>query len=350
MTQEKAQSTGSLFAEQEIVQKLLDEQKRVDYDTREYTVELLVSKLKSDEIYIPDYQREFVWSQEKKSRFIESVMLGLPIPFLFAADIPDTGKLEIIDGVQRLSTLRDFLDGKLKLEQLDKLGFINELTFDALPRSQALRFKNRSLRMIVISERADQDVRFDIFERINTGSTILTPAEFRRGAFPGPFYDLVRECSESQDFRAVCPLSPSRVSRRDHEEMVLRFFAYSGRYLKFDHDVARFLNNYLRDKNTESDTEPRRKEFHRMIAFVKQWFPAGFTKSASSRTTPRVRFEAISVGVHLALCEQPELRPSSMEWLDFKEFKLQTTTHASNSGPRLKGRVEYVRDMLLGEA
>ena len=84
-----------------------------------------------------------------------------------------------------------------------------------------------------------------------------------------------------------------------------------------------------------------------MLRFVDIFFPHGFSKSKKSTSTPRVRFEAIAVGVNLARRKKPDLEPGKMDWLDSDEFMKHTTTHASNSGPRLRGRVEFVRDALL---
>lgn len=90
-----------------------------------------------------------------------------------------------------------------------------------------------------------------------------------------------------------------------------------------------------------------KQRFKSMIQFVDKHFPYGFAKGKSAKTTPRVRFEAIAVGVHLALQANSKLVPGSFKWLESPEFKTHTTTHASNSGPKLRARVEYVRDQLL---
>jgi hypothetical protein len=99
---------------------------------------------------------------------------------------------------------------------------------------------------------------------------------------------------------------------------------------------------------TQFDETEMVKRFSNVMSFVKKSFPHGFAKSASATTTPRVRFEAISVGVHLALKQKPRLIVQSMDWLDSDEFQRLTRSDASNSGPRLKARVEFVRDSLLG--
>ena len=138
------------------------------------------------------------------------------------------------------------------------------------------------------------------------------------------------------------------LARRENEELVLRFLAYSDTYKIFKHDVELFLTAFVK---THRENFPKQKmlgEFERMLAFVNRHFPNGFAKTAGYKTTPRVRFEAISVGVNLALRQKPNLIPPPVKaWIDSDEFKKEVTTHASNSGPRLRGRVEFVRDHLL---
>jgi hypothetical protein len=140
-------------------------------------------------------------------------------------------------------------------------------------------------------------------------------------------------------------------ARREDEELPLRFFAYSDRYKSFKHDVEGFLTSYLRDQQNGFDEAALRGEFQRMLHFVQTYFPNGFAKGPGFKSTPRVRFEAISVGVNLALREEPNLNPPPVaNWINSDDFKKHVTTHASNSAPRLRNRVEFVRDHLLGRA
>lgn len=333
---------------EEVEKEIIESQKEVDYDVKEFTVELLVQKFDAEEIFVPEYQRNFIWPSDKRSRFIESVVLGLPIPYLFCSDT-DEGRLEIIDGVQRLSTLSAFLEDAFVLTDLEKLSSLNGYSYSRMPVSQQRKFKNRSLRMIVLRDRGDPSVRFDLFERINSGSTELSPAEFRKGAYPGPFYNLILELAKDPKFRRLCPVSEHVAKRGEREELVLRFFAYSDRYKDFSHDVTKFLNDYIRDMNEGNDLEEKRQLFSDVMEFVSKNFPNGFRKSPSARSTPRVRFEAIAVGTGLALKERPNLRPQNLDWLQSEEFLKHTTTHASNSAPRLQGRIEFVRNALLDQ-
>ncbi|HTS36925.1 MAG TPA: DUF262 domain-containing protein [Candidatus Solibacter sp.] len=338
-------------AEQQIAEK----QRTINYDTKEFTVELLVNKFRAGEFTIPRYQREFVWSDERRSRFIESVILGLPIPFMFTAETPE-GVLEIVDGAQRIRTLSAFMDDGFRLRSLGSLNSLNGVSYSDLPAAQQRKFKNRTLRMIVLSDNTTTDSKFDIFERINTGSDSLRNAELRKGAYPGPFYQLVDECAGKTDFMRLCPINERVARRGERQELVLRFFAYAERYQTFKHDVARFLNAYVVEKNNfyKTSTPEAAKDrlskvssFAEMLLFVDKFFPFGFAKTQHASTTPRVRFEAIAVGTHLALQINPSLRPRDMSWINSSDFQHQVTTHASNSAPRLTGRIEYVRDMLL---
>ncbi|HWH57761.1 MAG TPA: DUF262 domain-containing protein [Terriglobales bacterium] len=335
--------------------QLVEKQRTIDYDTKEFTVELLVQKLDNGDFFIPPYQREFIWHDKRRAKFIESVLLGLPIPFMFAADTKD-GILEIVDGAQRLRTLREFLDNKLILRDLEQLTNLAGRYFADLPTAQQRKFKNRTLRMVVLADKTTDDAKYDIFQRINTGSDTLRSSEVRKGAYRGPFYSFVEECAGRTDFMELCPVGRRPGLRREREELVLRFFAYSERYDSFRHDVQKFLDDYTKEKNklyeqqndeAKQDRTAKLLEFDRVMKFVAQFFPYGFAKTANAGTTPRVRFEAIAVGVNLALRKTPQLNPKTMSWLEGNQFKSLTTTHGSNSQPRLAARIEFVRDTLL---
>jgi len=341
--------------------EIREKQKTVDYDTKEYPVEVLVQKYRDgldediSELYIPDYQRELIWEETRQSKFIESIFLGLPIPYIFVADLrqdeDDLGRLEIVDGTQRIRTLDRFINNDLKLRGLEKLKNLNNFKFIDLPLARQRRFNRTTIRMIVLTEKADEETRRDMFERINTSSVHLNDMEKRRGISPGPFVDLLEELAKTPKFIKLCPISEPLVRKREPEEFVLRFFAYLNNYNNFGRRVDKFLDEYLKEHNNDQmNQDEMRSEFHKMLDFVEKYFPNGFSKSKGHVKTPRIRFEAISVGVALALEKQSNLVPKSLEWLDSPEFKEYTTSDASNSKPKVIKRIEYVRDRLLGKA
>lgn len=338
-------------------QQVLEHHRTIDYDTREYPVEVLVQKyldrLSEDdnELFVPDYQREHTWPEEHQSRFIESVLIGLPIQYLFVADVPGKeGRLEIVDGSQRIRTLAAFIQNHLRLSGLKKLELLNGFTFDDLPVSRQRRFKRHTLRMIELTENANEEVRRDIFERINTGSQILTDMEKRWGVQEGAFLRFIRACSENELFKELTPLPAAAVKRRERQEFALRFFAYLDNYENFDRRVVDFVNEYVESKETFTDGNAAlmRGEWERMLSFVKKHFPYGFSKAKGYVRTPRIRYEAIAVGSALALRINPNLKPLSVnDWLESKEFAQHTTSGSSNSRPKVVNRIEYVRDRLL---
>ena len=339
--------------------------KVVNYNIIEYPVEVIVKKYLGSEnekdpkksarpeFYIPDYQREHTWDEKRKSKFIESVLIGLPIPFLFLAEAEDEeGRLEIVDGSQRIRTLTEFLTGKLMLSNLLKLPLLNGYTFEQLPLARQRKFNRATIRIIALTDEADEETRRDLFERINTGSDALTNMEQRRGIMRGPFISFIEKCAKHPLLEKLAPLSPSYIKRREREEFALRFFAYAERYLNFDKSVKLFLDEYVDDKNkqfSQGTTDSKMwDEYERVLEFVDKNFHDGF-KRANYKTAKRVRFEAISVGVALALRDKPDLVPTSTDaWSNSDEFHEQTTSDASNSKPRVKLRIEFVKNKLLG--
>ena len=321
--------------------------KEIDYDTRDYAIDFLVQQYSENEFYIPDeYQRQYIWEDSNKNRFIESILLGLPIPFMFFSDTDD-GRCEIIDGAQRTQTLEEFLSGDLILSNLKKLTELNGFTYSDLPEYFKRKFNQTTMRIIVLSDETTIEIRKEIFNRINTTGISARPSEIRRGSYAGPFMEFLKECTEHPIFVNICPVSSTSKKRYEDLELVLRFFAFLNNYKNFSHRVDEFLDQYVEDVQSDFDREAFKADFENMIAFVDKYFKNGFRKTKTSKSTPRVRFEAIAVGIGLALREKPGLVPLSMEWLDGEAFKKHTTTHASNSPARVSGRIEYVRDVLL---
>lgn len=284
--------------------------KRIEFYLTEYSVELLARKMNNGDFIIPAYQREYTWDDHRKSRFIESLILGLPIPFLFFWEKPEDGTLEIVDGSQRLRSIEEFLLGNLQLGKLQTLTALSGFRFSDLPESRQRKINNRSIRGVVLNEHSDEKARFDMFERINTGSKIANMAEIRRGALPGPFMTLIINLAELPEFIALTPVSQKNFKEREHEELVSRFFAYSDGLDEYKDRPSTFIFNYIKTMNDkaaqdETLTERYRKQFEEVIDFVARVFPHGFSKTPKGKATPRARFRAIAVGSRLALNNAP---------------------------------------------
>lgn len=304
------------------VQEQIDSLKKsVSFNMRELTIELYVKKYLEDiekddnELYVPDYQREFVWDDRHQSRFIESLILGLPVPFIFAAEMHSSGRLEIVDGSQRIRTMAAYISDELELKGLDKLTELNGTRFSDLPSSRQRMFKNTPIRMIVLSANATEDVRKEMFDRINTSSVPLLAMETRRGVYRGEFTDFVIELAKDERFKALCPLPKSFQNRREEEELLLRFFAFSDCYPNYKQveskGVAKYLNSYLEGKNANFSNEEKKQKkeaFEQLVDFVSSAYPnQGFAKKPNILGISKPYFEAIAVGSYLALREKPDI-------------------------------------------
>ncbi|URD59895.1 DUF262 domain-containing protein [Sphingomonas sp. KRR8] len=337
--------------------EIVDRSRRIEFYMTEYSVELLAAKMDRGEFVIPAYQREFTWEPKRKSRFIESLIMGLPVPFLFFWEM-ENGRLEIVDGSQRLRTLHEYIVGGLELGELDELPSLQGTRFADLSTSRQRKIKNRSIRGIVLNEHADDQARFDMFERINTGSKVANTAEVRRGALRGPFLDLVLELSRSALFAKLAPVSGKSERERIREELVTRFFAYSDGLEGYRERPAQFLFEYTGRMNERMQADPNlvaayRLRFERMLDFVQRAFPLGFRKPTNPNSTPRVRYEAIAIGSHLAMRDNPAIFdqvPDTAGWLASEEFAETTTSDAANTRAKLQGRIEFVRAALLAAA
>lgn len=328
--------------------------KPIEYDTTEYPVEVIITKINQNEPwkadwFIPNYQRQFIWHEGLQSKFIESVILNIPIPFMFLAQLAD-GRFEIVDGSQRIRTLQAFCNNELVLEKLSKLTELEGFRYCDLTEAEQRKFNSRTLRIIRLSERADESIRQDLFNRVNTCGARLVEPESRRGSFDGKYYDFVKECSRNGQFLVLCPFSEKRKKRWEPEEYVLRYLCYKDKYRDFKHDVRGFLDEYVVQRNAsfnEEEVVHDRNEFQEMLEFASKYLPYGFKRSESAQTSARVRFEALSVGITLALRKKKNLTPKNLDWVESKEFEEMITSDASNSPKKLQGRIEFVRDRLL---
>lgn len=336
--------------------QIIELSKRIEFYLTEYTVELLANKMKNGEFVVPPYQREYTWEPDRKSRFIESLVIGLPIPFLFFWEMPD-GRLEIVDGSQRLRSIEEFVLGSLRLGELDGLTALSRFTFSELPASRQRKIQNRSIRGIVLNEHADEQARFDLFERINTGSKIANKAEVRRGALTGPFMDLIIDLAVSEPFIALAPVSKKELDEREREELVARFFAYSDGLDGYKDRPSEFVFDYVKTMNVKLIEDPDlaeryRTKFSETMGFVVRTFPYGFRRTPKGKATPRARFEAIAVGSRLAIDGHQQLlqedAPNVEGWHFCEEFKKVIGSDGANAIAKLRERTGFVRDRLLG--
>jgi hypothetical protein len=341
--------------------QLATQRRKVDFDTYDVTVDELLRRVCRKRIDIaPVYQRQFRWDAERQSRLIESVLLGIPVPPLFMATNSASGeqtRWEVVDGLQRLLTLVNFagdaqtreaanLQGEpLNLTTLEKLTTFDGYAFDGLPEDIRTTFEDRPLKIIILNDKSELQVRYDLFERLNTGGIALTAQEIRECVYRGEFVDLLGRLAEDEDFNTVVKLPAGRQKDGTREDFVLRFFAFLDRYQKFDHSVKDFLDDFIAEAHKTPKIAARESVFNHTFSFLATCFPDGLISRKGQ--TPVNLFEAISVGAALALREKPTLGHVDTSWVTSEDLR-SLVTGATNSRPRVRGRIEFARDRFLG--
>ncbi|HZR76764.1 DUF262 domain-containing protein [Bradyrhizobium sp.] len=359
MSDYEIQKGFSLLPSEEEITAVIEAARRdVRYLVTDYPVELLVQKFKEEpeqegDIYIPEYQRKLRWSEQAQSYFIESVILRIPVPPIFFYDVK--GRLEIVDGSQRVRTLARFVNNEFALGDLDKLDILSGFKYADFPLTIRKRLFNTPIRSFVLDEGTDESTRIELFRRLNTTGKTLHDAEIRKGAFRGKFLDLILECAATDIFKDLSPkITKAADPESERQELVTRFFIYSDHYTEFKHDVRRFLDLKVIGLNktiTDAQVHQMRDEFLRTMTFVTDNYPKAFYRGGKGGTLPRVRFEAIAVGTCLALRQKPNLKlTSDPDWIFGDQLNALVRTDASNSGPRLRARIEFVRDRLLAQS
>ena len=223
----------------------------------DYTLEVLHRKWKNNEINVPTFQRNFVWTQNQSSRLIESFLVGLPVPAVFLYTVRDSQDYLVIDGQQRLRTVFDFFEGRFGDElngfrpRFDLKG-LNESseyvgkTFSTLERSDRKKLRNATLRAFIVMqlEQNDDTSMFHIFERLNTGGTTLANQEIRDCVYHGELSKFLDDLNRIQNWRTIFgKLEPDR--RKRDVELILRFFALRSNE-GYKKPMKIFLNNFMK--------------------------------------------------------------------------------------------------------
>jgi uncharacterized protein with ParB-like and HNH nuclease domain len=327
----------------------------VAFDSYDITVRQMYDMLLDGMIDIaPEYQRHFKWDPDRQSALIESLLLGIPIPSLFMATNPDSS-WEVVDGLQRLTSIVNFVGDpeqlkkvgaqfkQLKLSGLEKLDSMNGVAFGDLPKSLQFMLQTRPLRVTVLNDRSDFAVRYDLFERLNTGGIRLHEQEIRNCIFIGEFNEFIKELSQDQAFRSVVKMTENAERSGSYEELVLRFFAYFEDRDYFVHSVTGFLNKYMENKTkTFKNKSHLKKIFTESFAAMKKALPDGIVRGSRKNITPVVLYEAIAVGTAVAIADGRKIHAKVLQsLLDDKELK-KLTTGATNNKKMVLDRIEFV--------
>ena len=229
----------------------------------DFTLEVLHSKWKADEIVVPDFQRAFVWKQTQASRLIESFLVGLPVPAVFLYTERRTNKYMVIDGQQRLRTIFSFFDGSFGTEQagkravfrltgLNQKSRFHEMTYGDLSEEDQLSLRNSVLRAFIVQQLNPEDdtSMYHIFERLNTGGTLLANQEIRNCVLHGTFSKLLEEINQIVSWRQIYGKDSVDTRKRD-VELILRFLAMQD-ISGYEKPMKEYLSKFMRAHRYDS--------------------------------------------------------------------------------------------------
>lgn len=227
----------------------------------------IINMYRDKEIIIsPEYQRAFRWDEQRQSDFIESILLGIPFPSIFVATNPD-GKWELIDGLQRVSTVLSFFnelkdeDGNpypkngLKLVEGSMLKGLKDITIDTLPLEYKLQIKRTPCRVEIILKESEFKMRYELFKRLNTGGEGLSRQEIRNCIFRGldsRYSEFVAELAQDSIFREIVNISVSNEEKMYYEELVLRYLTLKNKGTRYSQsNIQDYMDDYLESRCKE---------------------------------------------------------------------------------------------------
>jgi hypothetical protein len=275
-SEQKKITEETIFEQTEVEQPLSipKEARNVVWQPKDFSTKELYDMWKEGELNIqPEFQRFEVWDSTKKSRLIESALLDVPIPPIYLAEENDN-KYSVVDGQQRLRAFFDFFDGHLALRGLLVLRELNGKKFAELEKEDKSSLWRFTPHAIIIKKESHPDIKFEIFERFNTGSVKLNDQELRNCIYRGEYNNLLKELSENRDFQLLLGLNKPH-KRMVDRELILRFFAFwHNTYLRYEPPMKSFLNNEMsRFRNlNEEEKEKMRKLFKKSIDLTETVF------------------------------------------------------------------------------
>lgn len=314
-------------------------------------VDAMVQRLDRDDIFVPQFQRKFVWSRRQASRFVESLLLGLPVPGVFLFRVPKSRKLMVVDGQQRILTLQRFRHGRFNDKPFALTGVSDDfdgLTYRDLQDKDKREFNDSIIHATIFEQLKPSDDRssvYSVFERLNTGGTPLQPQEIRACVYRGVLNDLLKELSQYPPWKK---LYRSKNTRKKDEEIILRVLALYESLADYERPMKQFLNDFMERKADidECTCDALRKRFEGVARAVATHL--GYQALRPERSLNVSVVDAVMVGLAHRLDRGPirdpealrEAHKSVLERL--KEAELYKT--GTTDKERVTQRVQIARE------
>ncbi|WP_282047308.1 DUF262 domain-containing protein [Roseibium album] len=310
----------------------------------DYTVDGLVKRFDRGDIFRPEFQRNFVWTWPQASKFIESILLGLPIPSVFLYREESTQKHLIVDGLQRLTTLHAFHKGRF--QHNDRVFRLKDVksrfegkTIDELEEEDHRRFEDAVIHAMVIQQMVpekDNSSVFYIFDRLNSNGTPLQPQEIRAAIYHGAFQAVLGELNSFENWREI--FGPTHKRAKD-QELILRFLALANNLANYEKPMKIFLNKFM-DENRYLSSKKSEEFAHQFKQTISRVYEAIGSRAFRPQRAMNVAvFDAIMVAVLSRPFAQKGIIETAYKTLISDEQFMRMCSDATSDESNVHGRI-----------
>lgn len=345
-------------------EQILNTRKEIRTDRMDMSFGEIMNMYEEEELVIsPEFQRAFRWKEDMQTRFIESLLLGIPIPPIFVAETGDN-VWELVDGLQRLSTILSFF-GKLKDENKNNLKLtktsiltkLEDITIETLPFNFKLLLKRAVCRVEVIRFDSEFDMRYELFNRLNTGGVKLSEQEIRNCIFrpyDNKFNKFLQDIAKEDYFRNIVKIKKEEQEKMYSQELVLRYFTLKNYGATFELNIQKHMDDYMlkiSKKELEFNYKEERDSFAKLCERLGGLNENVFKLSPLNFSTSMYDALMVNLGRNLELLDRisdTELLKRINELKVDKDFR-KNTNAASSSRYRINNKIEIAEQILFKE-
>lgn len=240
---------------------------QMNYKKMDYPINLLSAMEAKGKLNLsPEYQRDYVYTQEQASKLIESALMNIPLPIIYLCE-EGNGNYSVIDGQQRITSFIKYMRNEYSLNKLNVFANLNGKFYKDLDEELQDRIDNTVFITIIIAADSAES-KFDIFERLNRGAVTLKEQELRNCVFRGPYNTMINEIAEKNT--DVAKMFKGKNNRMWHQEYILRFFALRN-FMQYKPSMKSFLNKYLKNNQyNDKDIQTDKDQFNKTLSTIKQ--------------------------------------------------------------------------------
>lgn len=350
-----------MVTQQELLDSIVKSRNTLQTDKLDMSFGEIMSMYERQEIIInPEFQRLYRWSDYQKTRFVESVIIGIPVPPIFVAE-NSNGQWELVDGLQRLSTIFSFF-GKLRdwpeknnwaLGAGDLIQSLDGFTCNDLPMKIQLNIKRSPCRVEIIKWNSDYDLRFELFNRLNTGGSPLSNQEIRNSLYreySSEFYNFLKELSSYEHFRATVDIPQEQIDKLYLEELCLRFMSLYQNRNNVKRSIAQHMTDFMKSAVSDKDFpyEKYRSIFQRTFGILSGLGNKIFCSRNNEFSTAVYDTTTIGIAenIHLYGNVKPSVIRSKIDEVKSDDiYQKMVRSGGNNSIQRVKKRLEFSKNI-----